>query len=63
MSKDRQNTCKHYICANHPCEKGREAEHNGYCQRCDKYEPRAHIKHLNLKKEKLNKIKEKEFEV
>ena len=62
MSKDRQTTCKYYICANHDCEKGREAEHNGYCQRCDKYEPRAHVKHVNQKKLKLNKIREKEIE-
>ena len=59
--KDRQTPCKYYICE-HECEKGRDAEHNSYCQRCDKYQARAHIKHLNLKKEKLNKIKEKEME-
>lgn len=62
MSKDRQTPCKYYICANQQCEKGREAEHSGYCQHCGKYEPRAHIKHLNLKKQKLNKIREKEME-
>ena len=63
MSKERIEICKFYVCANHTCEKGRDAEHNGYCQRCDKYETRAHIKHLNKKKEKLNKIKEKEFDI
>lgn len=61
MAKLRETPCKNYICE-HECTKGREAEHNGYCQRCNKYEPRAHIKHLNLKKQKLNKIREKEME-
>ena len=61
MARDRETICKFYVCE-HECEKGRDAEHNGYCQRCDKYEPRAHIKHLNQKKQKLNKIREREFE-
>ena len=63
MSKTRIEPCKYYVCANSKCEKGRDAEHNGYCQRCDKYQARAHIKHLNQKKQKLNKIREKEFDV
>ena len=62
MAKDRTQPCKHYVCANALCEKGREAEHTGYCQRCDKYEARARIKHVNQKKLKLQKIKEKEME-
>lgn len=61
MSKDRQTPCLHYVCAGE-CKKGRTAEHTGYCQRCDKYEPRAKLKHLNIKKDKLNKIKNKEME-
>lgn len=61
MSKDRQTPCLHYVCAGE-CKKGRTAEHTGYCQRCDKYEPRAKVKHVNMKKEKLNKIKQKEME-
>lgn len=56
MSKARLTPCKYYICAGE-CSKGREAEHNGYCQKCNKYEPRAKERHLNLKKDKLNKIK------
>ena len=60
MSKDRLTPCKYYICE-HECEKGRDAEHNGYCGHCNLYQPRARIRHLNLKKQKLNKIKTKEY--
>lgn len=60
MSKDRETPCKYYICAGE-CTKGREAEHNGYCQHCNKYVPRARVRHLNKKKEKLQKIREKEI--
>ena len=59
MSKDRIEVCKFYVCANHTCEKGREANLK-YCNHCDKYEPRAHIKHPNIKKAKLEKIKKNE---
>lgn len=59
MAKDRIEPCVYYICAG-KCEKGREADYKGYCQKCKKYVPRARIKHVNQKKEKLNKIREKE---
>ncbi len=62
MAKDRLTPCKFYVCE-HDCSKGREAEHNGYCQRCDKYRPRAKVRYLNRKKQKLQKIKEKEFDM
>lgn len=62
MSKDRIEVCKSYVCVGEPCKKGREAEHNGYCQKCDKYEPRVHRKHPNQKKQKLEKIRKKEME-
>ena len=58
--KDRIEPCKFYVCKDE-CEEGREADHNGYCQRCDKYVPRVKKKHLNIKKQKLAKIKTKEF--
>lgn len=61
MSKDRQTPCKYYECEG-KCEKGRESSHNGYCQKCDLYLARAKVKHLNQKKEKLNKIKQNETE-
>lgn len=61
MAKLRETPCKFYICE-HECEKGRDAEHNGYCQKCGKYRPRARVRHLNRKKQKLQKIREKEME-
>ncbi len=61
MAKDRETPCKYYICAG-KCEKGREAEHNGYCQKCDKYLPRAKVRHINMKKKKLEKIRRNEKE-
>ena len=60
MSKDRNEICVSYVCKGN-CEKGREADHNGYCQRCDKYKPRARTKHLNKKKQELDKVEKKEF--
>lgn len=59
MAKDRIEPCLYYICAGE-CSKGREADHKGYCQKCSKYVPRVRVKHLNIKKQKLNKIREKE---
>ena len=55
MARDRIEPCEFYICKNE-CAKGREADYNGYCQRCDKYKARAKVKHLNEKKQKLDKI-------
>lgn len=60
MAKDRETPCMFYICETE-CSKGRKAEHNGYCQKCDKYVPRVKEKHLNRKKHKLNRIREKEW--
>lgn len=59
MAKDRIEPCVYYICAGE-YEKGREADHRGYCQKCGKYVPRVRIKHPNQKKQKLNKIRENE---
>ena len=59
MAKDRIEPCLFYICAGE-CEKGREADYRGYCQKCSKYVPRVRVKHPNQKKQKLNKIREKE---
>lgn len=61
MAKDRITSCLYYVCAGE-CSKGREANHNGYCQKCDKYKPRAKEKHVNLKKQKLDKIRRTEME-
>ena len=61
MARTRETPCKSYVCEGE-CSKGRKAEHNGYWQKCNKYEPRAKVRHLNIKKQKLDKIKRKEFE-
>ena len=61
MAKDRQTPCLFYICLGE-CKKGRNAEHNGYCQHCDKYKPRARVRYLNKRKQKLDKIRKKEME-
>lgn len=56
MSKDRITPCKFYVCYGE-CEKKRDADIFGYCQTCDKYQPRAKIKYKNHKKEKLDKYR------
>lgn len=60
MSKDRMTPCKFYVCKGE-CEKGREADYNGYCQKCDKYYPRVRERHLNKKKQELEKIRKNEW--
>lgn len=57
MAKDRETPCLYYICMGE-CKKGRYANHWHYCQKCDKYKPRARVRHLNKKKEKLEKIRQ-----
>lgn len=61
MAKDRIEPCVYYICAGE-CQKGRDADHNGYCQKCKKYVPRVKTKHQNIKKKKINEIRIKERE-
>lgn len=56
MAKDRITSCKYYV-AFGICAKGRDANHSGYCQKCNKYIPRVRERHLNKKKEKLEKIR------
>lgn len=57
--KDRETPCLYYICTGQ-CEKGRDAGYKKYCQKCNLYVPRARIRHLNKKKEKLEKIRKSE---
>ncbi len=59
MAKLRETVCMYYK-AMGECAKGREANHHGYCQKCDKYYPRAKVHHINRKKQEINKIREKE---
>lgn len=60
MAKDRETPCLYYICAGE-CKKGRKSNHMHYCQKCDEYRPRARVRHINQKKRKLQKIREKEM--
>lgn len=55
MAKYRETPCKYYI-AFGECQNGRSACHKAYCQHCDKYEPRAKVKHKNRKREALQKV-------
>ena len=59
MSKFKETPCEFYI-SKGECKKGRNAEHFGYCQICNKYSPRAKVKHINKKKEYLDKLKKNE---
>lgn len=62
MAKDREMPCKYYICVG-KCEKGRQAVHNGYCQKCSKYYPRAKMTSALRKpgkRDKLDKLKSRE---
>lgn len=59
MAYDRLTPCKFYVCKGE-CQKRREADHHGYCQKCDKYQPRAKVRHLNIKKQKLTKLRREE---
>ncbi len=49
MAKYRETPCKFYV-AHGNCKKGRKAIHKTYCQHCDKYCPRAKVRHINKKK-------------
>ena len=60
MAIYRETPCKFYLAAGQ-CIKGREAKHTGYCQRCDKYQPRAKVRAVNRKKQKLEKLRKKDY--
>lgn len=61
MAKDRLTPCLFYVCKGE-CKKGRNAEHSGYCQKCDKYKPRVREHRVNKKRQKLEQIRKKEIE-
>ena len=61
MAKDRLTPCLFYVCKGE-CKKGRNAEHSGYCQKCDKYKPTVREHRVNKKKQKLEQIRKKEIE-
>lgn len=56
MATYRETPCKFYL-AHLKCSKGRKAEHNGYCQHCGKYVPRAKVRHINKKKVRLDELR------
>lgn len=56
MSKFRETPCKYYI-AFGQCQKGRDANHKKYCQHCNKYCPRAKVRHFNKKKQYNEKMR------
>ena len=62
MAHYRETPCKYYA-AFGQCTKGREASHTGYCQHCGKYEPRARVRHINRKKQYLNKIRKEDIRI
>lgn len=61
MSKLRETPCESYICKGQ-CKKGRDAEQFGYCQHCNKYKPRARVRHLNKKKAYNEKMRGKIYD-
>lgn len=61
MAKYRETVCIYYEAAG-KCKKGREASHQHYCQKCDKYVPRAKVRYQNKKKEKLRVLEERKTE-
>lgn len=63
MARYREVVCTNYV-AFGQCKKGRDACHEHYCQKCDKYYPRAKVENTNRKKrasknnQKLTDLKE-----
>lgn len=60
MAKDRETPCIYYI-AKGECKKGRKALHKTYCQHCDKYVPRVRERHINKKKQALERIRKEDY--
>lgn len=60
MARFREVPCLFYVCHG-DCKKGRDADHNGYCQKCDKYKARAKVHSVNKKRAYNEKQKGKIF--
>ena len=60
MAHYRETVCAYYVAAGQ-CRKGRQASHQHYCQKCDKYMHRARVRHMNQKKKKLEGIRKREM--
>lgn len=61
MARLRETVCIHYAALGE-CKKGRDANHKGYSQKCDKYYPRARQRHINMKRKKLETIRSREMD-
>jgi len=61
MARTKEVPCLFYICVGE-CKKDRDAEHYGYCQRCNLYEPRVKKKRVNNKKRKLEILKKEDVD-
>ena len=61
MATYREVPCVNYI-SHGNCKKKRNADHNGYCQKCDKYYPRAKVRSINKKKIYNEKMKGKSYD-
>ena len=59
MAKLRETPCKYYIALGE-CTKGRDACHAKYCQHCNKYVPRAKMRHINKKRQYNEKMRGKD---
>lgn len=59
MAKYRETVCLYYVALGE-CKKGRDACHEHYCQKCNKYYPRAKRKAYQSEKEKYTRFKENE---
>ena len=58
MAKTRETPCVNYVCAGQCMIPTRadKASMKGYCQTCDKYRPRAKVRHENRKKRELDRL-------
>lgn len=59
MAKYREKVCMYYVALGE-CKKGRDACHEHYCQKCNKYYPRAKERHINQKKKSLQDLRKNE---
>lgn len=59
MAKYRETVCMNYVALGE-CKKGRDACHEHYCQKCNKYYPRAKERHINQKKKSLQDLRKNE---
>lgn len=59
MAKYRETICMYYVALGE-CKKGRDACHEHYCQKCNKYYPRVKERHVNQKKKQIQELRKDE---